>query len=98
MAHADGRRAADAVLEHTRRFELEPAATALVVVDMQYASACRTTGLGRWLAEQGRADEGAYRFDRIERLVVPNIARLLAFFREHALHRVFVRLIEEVGG
>jgi nicotinamidase-related amidase len=88
----DERRPADAVTEHTHRFELEPATSALAVIDMQYASACRTTGFGRWLAERGRADEGAYRFDRIETLVVPNISRLLAFFRENGLPCVFLRL------
>ena len=44
----------DAVLEHTLGFVLAPASTALVVIDMQYATACRTTGMGRWLAERGR--------------------------------------------
>lgn len=82
----------DAVAEHTLGFVLEPATTALAVIDLQYASACRTTGFGRWLVEHGRAAEGAYRFGRIEELVVPNTARLLAFFRERDLPRVFVRL------
>lgn len=66
--------------------------TALVVVDMQYASACRHTGLGRWLSEHGRKPEGDYRFDRIENLVVPNIQQLLDVWRTHDLPRVFVRL------
>jgi nicotinamidase-related amidase len=91
-------RPAGAVADHTLAFTLEPRSTVLVVVDMQYASACRATGLGRWLEEQGRADEGRYRFDRIEQLLVPNIARLLEFFRRHELDRVFVRLGAEVGG
>ena len=82
----------DAVAEHTLGFVLEPATTALAVIDLQYASACRSTGFGRWLVEQGRVAEGAYRFGRIEELVVPNTARLLAFFRERDLPRVFVRL------
>jgi nicotinamidase-related amidase len=90
---------ADAVLEHTSRFTLEPVrSTALVVIDMQYATASRSAGLGRWLAERGRAEEGRYRFDRIEQLLVPNIARLLAFFREHDLNRVFLRLGSQVSG
>jgi biuret amidohydrolase len=88
----------DAVLEHTPGFALEPQETALVVVDMQYATACRTTGFGRWLEERGRAEEGRYRFDRIEQVVVPNIARLLEFFRQHALHRVFLRLGGQLPG
>ena len=41
----------DAVGEHTLTQRLDPASTALVIIDMQYASACRTTGFGRWLAE-----------------------------------------------
>ena len=82
----------DPLVEHTLGFVLEPATTALAVIDLQYASACRTTGFGRWLEEQGRAAEGAYRFGRIEELVVPNTARLLAFFREHDLPRLFIRL------
>lgn len=89
---------ADAVLEHTIAFPLDPRSTALAVIDMQYASACRTTGLGRWLEQEGRAAEGRYRFDRIEQLLLPNISRLLAFVREHGLHRVFVRLGAQLEG
>jgi hypothetical protein len=63
----------DAVTEHTLAFTLEPGITALAVIDMQYASACRTAGFGRWLEQNGRSPEGAYRFDRIEGLLVPNI-------------------------
>jgi nicotinamidase-related amidase len=85
-----------AVAEHTLAFRLEPRRTALLVVDMQYASACRTTGLGRWLEQEGRAEEGCYRFDRLEQLVVPNVQRLLAFFREHGLDRIFLRLGAEL--
>jgi nicotinamidase-related amidase len=80
------------VSEYTIPVELDPASVALVIVDMQYASACRETGFGRLLASEGRAAEGAYRFDRIEQLLVPNIGRLLAFFRAHDLERIFVRL------
>ncbi|MCY4087703.1 MAG: cysteine hydrolase [Actinomycetia bacterium] len=88
----------DAVGEHTLRQRLDPASTALVIIDMQYASACRTTGFGRWLAEQGRTAEASYRFDRIEQLLVPNIARLLSHFREAGLPVVFVRLGAQMRG
>lgn len=81
-----------AVSEYTIPVDLDPTTVALVVIDMQYASACRETGFGRWLAKEGRAAEGAYRFDRIEQLLLPNIGRLLGFFRSHDLQRVFVRL------
>jgi biuret amidohydrolase len=92
------RRLDDAVAEHVPPVRLDLATTALVVVDLQYASACRTTGLGRWLAEAGREDEGRYRFDRIERLVVPNVSRLLAFFRERSMHRLFVTVGSQMAG
>lgn len=71
-------------------FALEPARTALVVVDMQYASGSRRHGLGRVLAERGQAELGAYRFDRIETVVVPTIQRLLAFFRRRDLRLVYL--------
>ena len=88
----------DAIAQFTMPISLDPPTTALVIVDMQYASACRATGFGRWLADLGRAEEATYRFDRIERLLVPNIAKLLAFFREHGLHRIFVRLGAQIAG
>jgi nicotinamidase-related amidase len=72
--------------------------TALLIVDMQYASACRTTGLGKWLSDHGRADEADYRFSRIEQLVVPNIARLLDSFRSLGLPRIFIRLGSQLAG
>jgi nicotinamidase-related amidase len=87
-----------AVSEYTFPVALEPPSVALVVIDMQYASACRATGFGRWLASEGRAEEGAYRFDRIEQMLVPNILRLLTFFRDQDLSRVFVRLGAQMGG
>lgn len=63
-----------------------------------YLSASRTTGLGRWLKENGRADEGRYRFDRIDEMLVPNIGRLLKFFREYGLQRIHVTLAAQLEG
>ena len=77
-------------------FALEPARAALVVVDMQYASASRQAGLGRLLKEQGNEAQGAYRFDRIESVVVPTIQRLLEFFRSHGLRVVFLTVGSEL--
>lgn len=90
--------AGDAVGEHTLPFRLDRERTALVAIDLQYASACRTTGLGRWLAEHDREEEGRYRFDRIEQLVVPNVRRLLGAFRAAGLPCVFVRLGAQMAG
>jgi nicotinamidase-related amidase len=61
----------------TRPVEIRPETTALIVVDMQNATGNRDMGLGRLLADEGRADSAAYRFDRIEQLLLPNIRRLI---------------------
>lgn len=66
----------------SQQFELDPAKTALIVVDMQNATGNRNMGLGKLLAEAGKAEDAAFRFDRIEQLVVPNIQKLLAHFRK----------------
>jgi nicotinamidase-related amidase len=77
----DSQQSLDYASDYTLRFTLDAASTALVIIDMQYASACRTEGLGRLLQEQGRPEIGAERFDRIERVVLPNLIQLLGFFR-----------------
>ena len=77
------------------RFSLEPRKTALLVIDMQYATACRTAGLGRFLKEKGQEELGAYRFDRIEKWVVPNTLRLLDFFRKHGLEVIYITVGSE---
>jgi nicotinamidase-related amidase len=77
-------------------FRLDPRAAALVVVDMQYASGSRDHGLGRALKARGQEALGAWRFDRIERTVVPSIQRLLAFFRAHGLRIVYLTVGSEL--
>ena len=77
-------------------FDLDPARVALVVVDMQYASGSRDHGLGRTLKTRGQEALGAYRFDRIERTVVPAIQRLLGFFRAHGLRLVYLTVGSEL--
>lgn len=74
----------------TRQFALCPATTALVVVDLQYATGSREHGLGRLLAAQGRLADAAYRFDRIDRLVIPNTRRLADAFRRLGAQVVYV--------
>ena len=87
----------DYVSVYTRAVELDPARTCLVVVDMMYATGTRTTGLGKLLAAEGRLHEAAYRFDRIDELVVPNTRRLLDWAREHGMRRVFLTYGSEVS-
>ena len=57
-------------------FLLEPSRTALVIVDMQYASGCRTTGLGKIMKEKGQETVVEYRFRRIENVALPKISHL----------------------
>jgi biuret amidohydrolase len=76
----------------TRRVVIDAATTALVPVDLQYASGSPDHGLGALLARQGRLEEARYRFDRIERLVVPNTGRLLSAFRGAGARVIHVTL------
>lgn len=86
----------DYITDFTFDFELEPPATALIVVDMQYASACRETGLGKSLKAQGKEELARYRYDRIEGVAIPTIQRLLAFFRRHHLTVVYLTMGSEM--
>lgn len=90
------RRPDDFVSVYTRPVELDPRRTCLVIVDLMYATGHPETGLGRLLAEQGKADEAAYRFARIRDHVVPNTKRLLDWAREHDMRRVFITYGSEV--
>ena len=72
--------AADYIKEYMTARAPDRAKSALVIVDMQYASGSREGALGRrMLAERSNLTD--YRFDRIERLVIPNILRLAPLFR-----------------
>ncbi|MEM8548285.1 MAG: isochorismatase family cysteine hydrolase [Pseudomonadota bacterium] len=70
--------------------ELEPATTALVVVDMQNATGNRSMGLGRLLAEAGQAAACDYRFTRIESVLVPNIQKLTGAFRQRGCRVIYI--------
>jgi nicotinamidase-related amidase len=75
--------------------QLEPSKTALVIVDMQYASGSRTEGMGKKRTAEGKGDSLRWRFDRIEQLVVPNTQRLLALFRESGLPIIYLTVGSE---
>jgi len=77
-------------------FELDRRNVALVVVDMQYASASRHDGLGALLKAKGLEDRGTYRFDRIEQVVTPTIQRLLVAFRREKLPVVYLTVGSEL--
>jgi len=87
----------DYVAVYTPRTEIEPARTCLVVVDLMYATGHPETGLGRFLASQGRLHEAEYRYARIAEKVVPNTKRLLDFCRENDIRRVFCTYGSEVS-
>ena len=74
----------------TQPVEINPASTALIVVDMQNATGNRNMGLGKLLAESGKAEQASYRFDRIEQLLVPNIQKLLDAFRDNNWPVIYV--------
>ncbi len=65
------------------------AKAALVVVDMQYATGHRDGALGRRMRAE-RWNLTDYRFDRIERLVVPNILRMAPVFHAGAGEVVYI--------
>jgi nicotinamidase-related amidase len=87
----------DYVAVYTAHTEIDPARTCLVVVDLMYATGHPETGLGRFLSSQGRLHEAEYRYTRIAEKVVPNTKRLLDFFREHDLRRIFLTYGSEVS-
>lgn len=72
-------------------FELDPASTALLVVDMQNQSVFPRDGT---LAAIDRLRPGAasYRTERIQSQVLPNCQRLLGFFRERDMRVVFLTI------
>lgn len=85
-------RRSDLIAPGKAPFTVEPDSTALVVVDMQYATASRTAGLGKTAKElgQAKADALEYRFSRIEKVAVPNIQELLDFFRKNKLRIIYL--------
>ena len=79
----------------TAPVKLSARSTALVVVDMQNASGSRAHGLGKWLDSHGELDSAAYRFDRIDALLIPNIGKLLMAFRSARAHVVHLTVGSE---
>lgn len=74
----------------SQTFTINPAETALVVVDMQNATGNRHMGLGKLLEGRGDFERAAYRFDRIDQLLIPNIRRLLEGFRSAGSPIIFI--------
>lgn len=64
--------------------------TALLVIDMQNATGNRNMGLGKILEEQGTLADAAYRFDRIDQVLIPNISKLADAFRSVGAKVVYI--------
>jgi nicotinamidase-related amidase len=87
----------DYIVDLSASFEIEPAKTALIVVDMQYATGSRKAGLGKKLTEEGKLEALAgERFERIEKIIIPNLQKMLAFFRENSLHIIYLTIGSEM--
>ena len=71
-------------------FAILPSETALIVIDMQNATGNPEMGLGKLLAERGEAEGAAYRFNRINQLLIPNIQKLLESFRELGSEVIYI--------
>jgi nicotinamidase-related amidase len=80
------------VLGSLKMVELAPRETALVIVDMQYSDAHRDYGLGAKAKRLGTEAQFAYYFDRLDALVVPNIARMQEFCRSAGIEVIFLRI------
>jgi nicotinamidase-related amidase len=74
---------------HIAEWEVDPARTALVVVDVQRGYIEPSLGVGPTLV--GYPEIRDYYYSRLTRAVLPNILRLIAFCRQHGLEVVFTR-------
>ncbi|MDD5702391.1 MAG: cysteine hydrolase [Dehalococcoidales bacterium] len=75
----------------TVEFDVNPHSTALVIIDMQKNGICADFGLGRmWL--ENIPDQAEYWFSRLRTLVVPNIQKLLMYFRARQYRVIFIRV------
>jgi nicotinamidase-related amidase len=75
------------VLPGIPKFELNPRTTALMIIDMQYFDARRGYGIFK----NAGPDQFQYYFDRVDRLVIPNIRRLQDAFRAAGMEVIHFR-------
>lgn len=78
-------------------FPVDPAKTALIVIDLTLQQASRNHGVCRRIAENGLADDLAYFVDRMEQTVVPNVRRLIDGFHTRRAPVVFTRCVSLRG-
>ena len=70
-------------------FELDPKTTALMIIDMQYVDAHPDYGLGPVLRKE-YPEVASYYFKRLSESVIPNLTRLIEFFRHNRLMIVYI--------
>ena len=78
-------------------FPVEADKTALIVIDMTYQQAHRDYGLCKRIIESGLEGDLAYYLDRIDHVVVPNLAALIAAFRACGAPVIYTRCASLVG-
>jgi biuret amidohydrolase len=76
---------------------VNPARAALVIVDMQYATGSRHGAISKIWEKQGHQDFIDYRFGRLEKLVIPNVQKLLQFFRQNNLRVLYLTYGSEIN-
>lgn len=74
---------------------VRPATTALLVIDMVYASVHPDYGWVKMYRQMGLDDACKYYVDRLYQMVVPNIQRLLEQFRDRDMLVVFTTVASE---
>lgn len=82
------------VVEHPA---LDPARTAVVIIDMQKLDAHRDYGFGKKLREHGRDHLAHEYFDRVESTVVPNQVTMTDAARRANIPVIFVRIAAHNG-
>lgn len=80
----------DKVIPVVPTYPIVPEKTALLVLDMNYVCAHRDYGIGPKFPTIGLRPD--YFYDRIDSTVIPNIQRLLGFFREHRLPVIYTNM------
>ena len=71
---------------------LDPAKTALLVVDMQKEFVCRDMGESLRYQAQGDWERWIPFHDRLDDIVIPNTAKLLDYFRSHDMYVTYGRI------
>lgn len=71
---------------------LDPAKTALLIVDMQKEFVCRDMGESLRYQEQGDWERWIPFHDRLDNVVIPNTVKLLDYFRKHDMYVTYGRI------